>query len=128
MGSDQDADDRAFLETLREEFFESAPSELEAWEENLLNFERSGDGQALKELKRLVHSMKGSAQAIGLLEAGEFLHCLEAWLIDNLPSKPRTELVSHCLQAVDGFRTYFAALSDGDDSAPHAERLRQHLA
>jgi chemotaxis protein histidine kinase CheA len=127
--SQAEQDDNSFLESLRTEFFDGAPGELDMWEENLLNFESSGEQSAINDLKRLVHSMKGSAQAIGLVEPGEFLHSLEAWLMDNMNVKTRTEIVSHCLFAVDRFRSYYAALIDGHDDEANviAGELRKHL-
>lgn len=121
-------DDLEFLETLRGEFLDCAPGELDQWEESLLLFERKGDEAALKDLKRLIHSMKGSAQAVGFVEAGEFLHLLEQWLDSNLGTKSRTEIVSHTLSVVDQFRRYYGAMRESEATEDAAKSLKALLA
>jgi chemotaxis protein histidine kinase CheA len=123
-----DKEDLEFLETLRTEFLDSAPGELDQWEESLLTYERKGDEAALKDLKRQVHSMKGSSQAIGFVETGEFCHLFEQWLDNNLSVKTRTQIVSHCLSVVDHFRRYFDAMVEAEDTASIANALKTILA
>lgn len=120
-------EDAELLQSLRDEFFENAFIEIEDWETDLLDFEQSGAPDKMKNLRRLIHSMKGSSQAIGLVETGAILHELEAWLLNAETGLSRTQVVSTGLAFVDQLKVYLHLLANGGDAAPAASELRNLL-
>lgn len=99
-------DEADFLLKLKNEFLVVAPSDLDSWEESLLTYERAGTDSAMSEIKRLVHSMKGSAQAVGLGDLASLLHEFENAMA-RWSSKEPEEFVSRSLAYVDQLRSYF---------------------
>jgi chemotaxis protein histidine kinase CheA len=110
------AEDSAFLDGLKKDFLDESRLELDAWEENLLDYDSDGDSSYLDDFKRQVHSMKGSSAAIGLVEANQILHELENWLQRAQSGMSRKDMVTSALKFVDQMRVYCSALANKDNA------------
>src|SRR6476619_1273818 len=63
---------------LREIFFESAQELLQSLNEEALKLEKHpGDEEAVRAIRRLVHTLKGDSAACGFRELSELAHELE---------------------------------------------------
>ena len=70
------SDDRAT--ELRELFFETAQELLQAMNDEALKLEQKpGDSEAVRSLRRAVHTLKGDAAACGFRELSELAHEFE---------------------------------------------------
>lgn len=88
--------------------------DLDLWEASALSYERTGERAFHDEMKRLAHSMKGSAQAIGVDDLARVLHRFEQ-VLDH-PFSARAELVSVVLQFIDLMREYFSVVRSRPDT------------
>ncbi len=90
---------------------------LEHLEQALLIWERNaGDLEAVHTIFRLVHTMKGAANSIGLLHIGPLLHGIEDILedlIDGRPTPPHMELAALIFSVVDTVKALAAAAQSG---------------
>lgn len=99
-------DDIEFLNQLRKEFLESVSFELPNCEELLMDYEKNQDFEALVKLMRILHSLKGSAQAVEMTEFSQALHAFESTCVlqkDKLI--PATSFVSQQLKQLDKIKT-----------------------
>lgn len=95
-------DEKDFIAELQQEFFNNLSFEYSTIEEILLNYEKSNDGQAIVELLRVLHSMKGSAHAAELPEAAKYIHLLEsAAVVQKQKPIPIPEFVTFILKHLD---------------------------
>ncbi len=75
---DKDAED--FDEDILDVFLEEADELFEELDEAIHSLEESGDANALEEMKRALHTMKGGARLAGLPNLGELVHNYESYL------------------------------------------------
>jgi two-component system, chemotaxis family, sensor kinase CheA len=112
---------------LRQLFFENAQELLQTLNEQALRLEQSpGDVEAIRSVRRAVHTLKGDAAACGYRELSELAHELEDVLtLDSAAAA--TSLPDLALRAAD----LFAAMLDayrGKRKLPDVQPLRQAIA
>ena len=112
---------------LREIFFESAREILQAMNEEALRLEqRPDDLEALRGLRRAVHTLKGDAAACGFKDLSHLAHEFEDALVgENLAQSAAT--VETALTAADVFGEMLEAYHTGK-TVPVAKTLRQMIA
>lgn len=123
----EEMDEAEFLEKLRREFLTTTPGELDLWESKALAIEGAGDPALVDDLMRVIHSMKGSAQAVGLNEAALYLHDFERVVLHLKDSSDLSRLVSTVLAFVDEFRIYMLALQIGAETLAASTRIKTVL-
>lgn len=112
---------------LRQLFFESAQEILQAMNEQALRLEKHPDDlEALRSLRRAVHTLKGDAAACGFRELSHLAHEFEDALVgEDLAQSAAT--VETALTAADVFGEMLEAYSTGK-SVPTAKTLRHMIA
>jgi two-component system chemotaxis sensor kinase CheA len=103
---------------LRELFFESAQELLHALNEQALKLEKHpGDVEAVRSIRRTVHTLKGDAAACGYQELSELAHELEdALAAESVPS--HISLAEIAFSAADTFSALLAAYHHGGKLPP----------
>lgn len=108
-----DDEDAAFLQSLREDFYLETLDSMEKSEAALLDFEASQNELKKLEYKRILHSIKGSAKAVGDDAFAKIIHVIE----DSLSSVSHDSMDFH-LKFLDAAREYIKLRMQGsDDSA-----------
>lgn len=112
-------------ERLRQIFIDEASEIVEKLDIDIINFEEDpGNRDLLHELFRGVHTLKGSANSIGFLRLGTFVHSFEDLLdyyrSDDAP-EPDQQTIDLLLEAVDVIRQVF------DDEVAQAEVLSDQV-
>lgn len=116
-----------------QDFVDGAVEMLESLEKAVIDYETSGSRDALNEIFRVVHSVKGDADLIGLREITVFAHSLES-LLERLRSgtiKRTFALVDVILQSVDYLRQSVLRLGQGvklPEFPPVLETLKRYAA
>src|SRR5882724_4003232 len=112
---------------LRQIFFESAQEILQSINEQALRLEnRPDDLEALRGLRRAVHTLKGDAAACGFKDLSHLAHEFEDALVgENLAQSAAT--VETALTAADVFGEMLEAYYTGK-TVPVAKTLRQMIA
>lgn len=111
---------------LRELFFETSQEILQALNEEALKLEKdSGDGEAVRNIRRSVHTLKGDAAACGFRELSELAHELEDALAEETTSS-RSALAEVAFAAADLFSTMLACYRN-DSELPSPEPLRKMI-
>lgn len=113
---------------MRELFLQSAQELLQSLNEQGLNLETgAGDGETMRDVRRIVHTLKGDAAAVGFRELSELAHEMEDALAPapvNGNAKALPELV---LSAADMFDAMLAAYRAGLQP-PSGDPLRALIA
>ncbi len=118
----QPLDERA--SDLRELFFETAHELLQSLNEDGLSLERgSGGEEAIRRVRRVVHTLKGDAAAIGMRELSQLAHDFEDVLTPELAAERGAEVAEAVLAAADTFESLLAAAAKNQPS-PGGEVLR----
>ena len=118
----QPLDERA--SDLREIFFETALELLQTLNEDGLALERgAGDEEAIRRVRRVVHTLKGDSAAIGMRELSQLAHEFEDVLTPELHAERGAEVAEAVLAAADTFESMLAAERKGLAS-PGGEALR----
>jgi len=106
-------------------FLEESGEGLERAEAGLLRLEGDGSRELIDELFRAVHSIKGGAGVVGMIELGPLAHAMESVLDGMRRGQPATaEITSALLRGVDALRAALAARSAG---APTIAERHAHL-
>ncbi len=109
---EEDFFDDGFLEGLREEFYADAVETLVDCENLLLTkYEEGLTPDDTKEYKRILHSLKGSAHAVELVQINDILHTMEDLIIDNIVTQ---EITDKHLLYIDKIREFIALTQKGD--------------
>jgi two-component system, chemotaxis family, sensor kinase CheA len=88
---------------LRELFFETSQELLQSLNEEALKLEKQpGDGETVRTIRRIVHTLKGDAAAAGLRELSELAHALEDALALEA-AESHASLAEIAFQAADLF-------------------------
>ena len=92
-------------------FFEQATETIESLSELILRVERDpADTEALRTIRRAVHTLKGDSAATGFRELSEIAHELEDALQPEVTATAApSELVDLVLSAADVFEAMLAA-------------------
>ena len=113
---------------LRNLFFDTADDLLQALNENGLHLERTpGEPALMREVRRIVHTLKGDAAACDFHELAELAHGLEDLLSAHLDPAATQELPRLVLQAADTFEAMLNAYRNRL-VVPNAETLREMIA
>jgi len=118
----QPLDERA--SDLREVFFETAHELLQSLNEDGLALERgTGGEEAIRRVRRVVHTLKGDSAAIGMRELGQIAHEFEDVLTPELAAERGGEVAAAVLAAADTFESLLSAAAKNHPS-PGCETLR----
>jgi len=111
---------------LRELFFETAQELLQGLNDEALKLEKQpGDGETVRSIRRIVHTLKGDAAASGFKELSEVAHELEdALALDTAGS--HTSLAQVAFNAADIFGEMLASYR-GTTKLPSAAALRKMI-
>jgi two-component system, chemotaxis family, sensor kinase CheA len=119
----QPFDERA--SDLRELFFETARELLQSLNEEGLALERgTGGDEAVRRVRRVVHTLKGDSAAVGLRDLSELAHEFEDVLTPELAAERAREVAEAVLAAADVFESMLAAARRSLPS-PGGESLRR---
>jgi len=109
---------------LRELFFETALELLQTLNEDGLALERGiGGAEAIRRVRRVVHTLKGDSAAVGLRELSALAHEFEDVLTPELAAERSGEVAEAVLAAADTFESLLAAARKNRPS-PGGEALR----
>lgn len=118
------------MQELEKQFIDDIGFLLDDCEESFLNLDvESRRPEELAKIFRVAHSIKGSADAIGLTSIAEFAHKVEDCLA-ILREKPQLVfpmVISLLLQAGDEFRKYIALLREQKHSQWAADELKLQI-
>jgi len=118
----QPLDERA--SDLRELFFETAHELLQSLNEDGLALERgTGGEEAIRRVRRVVHTLKGDAAAIGMRELSQLAHDFEDVLTPELAAERAADVAEAVLAAADTFESLLSAAAKNLPS-PGGESLR----
>ncbi|MBF0312552.1 MAG: Hpt domain-containing protein [Oligoflexia bacterium] len=101
-----DQDELEFLNEIRVDFYKDAPDQLNSCEEYILKYKDSGDIEEIGKLKRVVHSLKGSAQAVEFMKMANYFHLFENVLVKNIDALKQDPYIDFMLNFVDNIRKY----------------------
>jgi len=111
---------------LKELFFESASELLQSLNEETLKLEKQpGDLESVRTIRRIVHTLKGDAAAVGYHEFSELAHELEDALALETGEAP-TALAEAAFAAADTFSAMLSCYRDGA-KLPSAEPVRKMI-
>jgi two-component system, chemotaxis family, sensor kinase CheA len=120
----QFADERAA--ELKELFFESALELLQSLNEETLKLEKNpGDLEAVRTIRRIVHTLKGDSAAVGYQELSELAHQLEDALALETGEAP-SSLAEVAFAAADTFSAMLRCYRSGA-KLPSAEPVRKMI-
>lgn len=109
---DFDLDEDEFLAKLREEFLQEGRESLDACEGVLLNLEKSNEADSyMKELLRLIHSIKGSAKAVEMKNLAAALHLYESYCA----SKDKS-FIDTSFKVIDMLRASLTLMGDSNSA------------
>jgi chemosensory pili system protein ChpA (sensor histidine kinase/response regulator) len=95
------------------ELFPRAGEELRAWRRN------PNDGKAVAELRRTLHTFKGSARMAGAMRLGELTHLLESHLEDaDLPANATPQMFEALETELDHIAYLLDRLRQGETNTP----------
>lgn len=98
-------DDVEFLNQLKKEFLDGMVLEIPVCEELVMEYEKSENYDSLIKLMRILHSLKGSAQAVDMLHVSNTLHAIETFCLSQKDKKiPTTSFVSQLLNHLDALK------------------------
>lgn len=117
-------------EELLKDFFSEADQQVENLESNILVIENDpGNHEAIDEIFRAAHTLKGGSATVEMHELSEFTHAVED-LLDELRSKTITvtePVVDVLLNAIDIIKAMLEARSNGDVYSDDVEPVKKQL-
>jgi two-component system chemotaxis sensor kinase CheA len=112
---------------MRELFFESATELLQTLNEDGLELEKHPeDAEILRQVRRIVHTLKGDSAACGFQELSELAHLLEDALTPEVAGISGASLADVVLMAADTFSSMISAYR-GNMQLPAGDELRQQI-
>ena len=105
-------EDAEFLAILKQEFVEETPENLEECERYLMDYHDNGDEELIVDLKRKIHSIKGSAKAVDMPELSDALHYFEDRIDSLLTSGEKEKIYDEGLRVVDSVKLYLTSVED----------------
>ncbi|MEZ4751989.1 MAG: chemotaxis protein CheA [Bdellovibrionota bacterium] len=114
-----ESDDKAFFEELKREFLSEASFLLEQCDESCLKLEDEGLRQeALDEIFRIFHSVKGGAAAVGFEDLSRFAHSVENCLgiLRKSPDLISSDVTTILFQSNDALKARIESLKQNPDS------------
>ena len=111
---------------LRELFFESAQELLQSLNDEALKLEKQpGDGETVRTIRRVVHTLKGDSAAVGFRELSEVAHELEDALALETAAAHES-LAEIAFQAADLFDAMLAAYRK-ESKPPSPTKLQKRI-
>ncbi len=107
-------------------FIEEAEEQLQKLDDGILQLEKNPeDTDAVNEIFRAAHTLKGSAATMGLTEIADLTHAAESLLdaLRNGTVKPTPEIVDLLLESVDAVRTLTSQVSRGESMRLDTDHL-----
>lgn len=117
-------------EELLKDFFAESETQLEALEQNILVLENdTRNADAIDELFRAAHTLKGASATVQMTELAEFTHVMEDVLDDIRAGKlvPDGGIVDVLLDALDIIKAMLSARADGGVFGGNAKPVIQAL-
>ena len=117
-------------EELLKDFFVEAELQVEALESNILVLETNpGDSDAIDEIFRAAHTLKGASATVQMDELAEFTHIVEDVLdaIRSGSAEVSSYSVDTLLRSIDVIKEMLTARSNGHVSQLDTQDLRQQL-
>ena len=112
---------------MRELFFESATELLQTLNEDGLELEKHPeDAEILRQVRRIVHTLKGDSAACGFQELSELAHLLEDALTPEVAALAKASLADVVLMAADTFSSMISAYR-GKMQSPAGDELREQI-
>lgn len=112
---------------MRELFFESATELLQTLNEDGLELEKHPeDAETLRQVRRIVHTLKGDSAACGFQELSELAHLLEDALTPEVAAIAKASLADVVLMAADTFSSMISAYR-GNMQLPAGDELREQI-
>ncbi|TFG82102.1 MAG: chemotaxis protein CheA, partial [Spirochaetales bacterium] len=116
---------------LLKDFFAEARSQVDALEQNILVLENDpGNRDAVDEIFRAAHTLKGGAGTVAMVELADFTHVLED-LLDAIRSdvvKVGEEVIDSLLAGIDIVKAMLDARADGSVFSGDSESVLTRLA
>ncbi len=127
-------EDQYYLEELKKDFFDEAQTLIDILETNILAIEKDPSNQeAINEIFRAAHTMKGGSATLDLDRISNFTHEMES-LLEEIRSgniKLTEDIIDTLLQAIDIVKELFQAAMD--DKVPEEgfedkvlQEIREH--
>ena len=117
-------------EELLKDFFSEADQQVENLESNILVIENDpSNHEAIDEIFRAAHTLKGGSATVEMHELSEFTHAVED-LLDELRSKTISvtePVVDVLLNAIDIIKAMLEARSNGDVYSDDVEPIKKQL-
>jgi two-component system, chemotaxis family, sensor kinase CheA len=117
-------------EELLKDFFVEAYSQVDLLEQNILSLENDpGNHDAVDEIFRAAHTLKGGAATVAMTELSQFTHLVED-LLDAIRSKETSltgQIVDSLLSAVDVIKAMLASRSQGKTYSKDISKLTSEL-
>ncbi len=117
-------------EELLKDFFEEAQSQVELLEQNILFLENEPDNEeAVDEIFRAAHTLKGGAATVEMNEISDFTHILED-VLDEIRSghlKVDSEIIDHLLNALDIIKKMLEARLNGSIYNENIDEIKNRL-
>ncbi len=113
--TENDREEESVDENVLREFIAGVDEMIETLERSIIDYEKTNSSDALNEVFRIVHTIKGDADYIGLKKMTEFAHTLES-LLDRLRRgsiKRSSKSIDIVLKAVDELKGMIRLLSEG---------------
>ncbi|HST78708.1 MAG TPA: chemotaxis protein CheA [Verrucomicrobiae bacterium] len=112
---------------MRELFFESATELLQTLNEDGLELEKHPeDAEILRQVRRIVHTLKGDSAACGFQELSELAHLLEDALTPEVAGNAGASLADVVLMAADTFSSMISAYR-GNMQLPAGDEVREQI-
>lgn len=112
---------------LRQVFFESAQELLEALNEDALRLERDpSNAEAVRNIRRIVHTFKGDSGVCGFKDLQELAHAVEDALQPEIASAEPAAISELVLHVADAFAAMLKAYRSGED-VPSTDSLRERV-
>ncbi len=117
-------DDQAFLEELKKDFFDEANSMIQLSEEKILELENDySDMEAVNEIFRVFHTVKGGAASLELDRIAQFTHEAEN-LLDAIRRKEismETSVFDVLFDSIDILRKFIELAQNGEEPEENFE-------
>jgi len=98
--------DEQYLEEMKKDFLEEADEMISQMEENILELEKNpANTEAINEVFRAAHTLKGGSATVGFLDVQKFTHAMEDALSEIrdgtvIPTQHTTDILLKCLDVL----------------------------
>lgn len=110
-------------ESILIEFLSRQPSELEKLEQQLMELEKDNASNALGEIKRMIHTLKGETGLLGLTQICDLCHVIE----DTIANKPVSDIIEPLLTIKDWLERFFGAYAGKNDPPDSVDTMLELL-